>query len=141
MKRAVLFFGLLVLLAGCGKETDFSLDAGASGGSDETGPEETPKSRAVLIEVQPDYFHDSTTSIIAYASDIYPVVVRDVYTEIPKECKMDGELVLSEEEPCRSTLRNRDIDFDIKSMTQSIAQAQYYLYNFKMKELEYWSVC
>lgn len=96
---------------------------------------------SVLIEVQPDYFHDSTTSIIAYASDIYPVVVRDVYTEIPKECKMDGELVLSEEEPCRSTLRNRDIDFDIKSMTQSIAQAQYYLYNFKMKELEYWSVC
>ena len=96
---------------------------------------------SVLIEVQPDYFHDATTSIIAYASDIYPVVVRDVYTEIPKECKMDGELVLSEQEPCRSTLRNRDIDFDIKSMTQSIAQAQYYLYNFKMKELEYWSVC
>ena len=54
VKRAVLFFGLLVLLAGCGKETDFSLDAGASGGSDETGPEETPKSRAVLIEVQKD---------------------------------------------------------------------------------------
>ena len=96
---------------------------------------------SVLVEVQPDYFHDSTTSIIAYASDIYPVVVRDVYSDVPGVCRRDGELVLSEEEPCRSALRNRDIEFDIKSMTQSMAQAQYYLYNYKMKELEYWGVC
>ena len=92
---------------------------------------------SVFIEVQPDYFHDSTTSIMAYAADVYPIVVRDVYSDIPSSCQMDDGLILSELEPCRTTLREREIDFDIKSMTQAMAQAQYYLWNYKMKEIPY----
>ena len=96
---------------------------------------------SVFIEVQPDYFHDSTTSIMAYAADVYPIVVRDVYSDIPSSCQMDDGLILSELEPCRTTLREREIDFDIKSMTQAMAQAQYYLWNYKMKEIPYCFVC
>lgn len=93
---------------------------------------------SVLIEVQPDYFHDSTTSVMAYAADVYPVVLRDVYSQKPKECRVVEELVMSEEEPCRSILMKRIITFDIKSMTQAMAQTIYYLNNYKMKIVKYW---
>ena len=92
---------------------------------------------SVFIEVQPDYFHDSTTSIIAYASDIYPVILRDVYSTIPSECKVVDGLIQSEESNCRRVLKYRDIVFDIKSMTQAMAQAVYYLNNYKMKVVKY----
>ena len=92
---------------------------------------------SVFIEVQPDYLHDSTTSIIAYASDIYPVILRDVYSTIPSECKVVDGLIQSEESNCRRVLKYRDIVFDIKSMTQAMAQAVYYLNNYKMKVVKY----
>ena len=96
---------------------------------------------SVFVEVQPDYFHDSTTSIIAYSSDIYPIVLRDVYSTIPSECKVVDGLIQSEEMTCRTVLKNRDIQFDIKSMTQAMAQAAYYLNNYKMKVVKYSNVC
>ena len=92
---------------------------------------------SVLIEVQPDYYHDSTTSILAYAADIYPIILRDVYSEKPKECEMEDGLILSEKEPCRGILFRRPIQFDIKSMTQAMAQTTYYLNNYKMKVVKY----
>lgn len=92
---------------------------------------------SVLIEVQPDYFHDSTTSVMAYAADVYPIVLRDVYSQKPTECRVVDELILSEEEPCRSILMKRPITFDIKSMTQAMAQTIYYLNNYKMKIVKY----
>lgn len=92
---------------------------------------------SVFVEVQPDYFHDSTTSVIAYASDIYPIVVRDVYSSIPSECQVVQGLIQSEEEPCRTILKYRNIVFDVKSMTQAMAQSLYYLNNYKMKVVKY----
>ena len=92
---------------------------------------------SVFVEVQPDYFHDSTTSIMAYAADIYPVILRDVYSTIPSVCTVKDEVVESEKEPCRSYLMNRDIVFDVKSMTQAMQQALYYLNNYKMKTVKY----
>ena len=92
---------------------------------------------SVFVEVQPDYYHDSTTSILAYASDIYPVILRDVYSKRPSVCREDDGLILSNEEPCKSELFQREIEFDIKSMTQAMAQATYYLSNYKMKVVKY----
>ncbi|KAK8827939.1 hypothetical protein WA556_004571, partial [Blastocystis sp. ATCC 50177/Nand II] len=88
---------------------------------------------SVLVEVQSDYFHDVTTSVMAYACDIYPIILRDVYSSIPAECTMRDNVVESEKEPCRSLLLARDIVFDVKSMTQAMYQSQYYLNNYKMK--------
>lgn len=96
---------------------------------------------SVFVEVQPDYFHDSTTSIIAYSSDIYPIILRDVYSDIPRECKVVDSLIQSEEPKCRRVLKYRDIVFDVKSMTQAMAQSVYYLNNYKMKVVKYYHVC
>lgn len=92
---------------------------------------------SVLVEVQSDYFHDVTTSVLAYACDIYPIILRDVYSSIPAECTMRDNVVESEKEPCRSLLLERDIVFDVKSMTQAMYQSQYYLNNYKMKPVSY----
>lgn len=92
---------------------------------------------SVLVEVQSDYFHDVTTSVMAYACDIYPIILRDVYSSIPAECTMRDNVVESEKEPCRSLLLARDIVFDVKSMTQAMYQSQYYLNNYKMKPVSY----
>ena len=92
---------------------------------------------SVFVEVQPDYYHDSTTSILAYSSDIYPIILRDVYRTIPRECKVDKGLIDSEESVCRRVLKQRDIQFDVKSMTQAMAQSIYYLNNYKMKVVKY----
>ena len=96
---------------------------------------------SVFVEVQPDYFHDSTTSIIAYAADIYPVILRDVYSKVPSVCAVRDDVVESEKEPCHSRLLSRDIVFDVKSMTQAMQQALYYLNNYKMKPVKYCRVC
>ena len=92
---------------------------------------------SVIIEVQPDYFHDSTTSVLAFASDIYPIILSDVNRPIPRECPVVNELVKSETGECRAILKNREIEFDIKSMTQAIYQARYYLANNKMKVVKF----
>lgn len=96
---------------------------------------------SVFVEVQSDYFHDVTTSVLAYACNIYPIILRDVYSSIPAECTMLDNVVESEKEPCRSILLNRDIVFDVKSMTQAMYQSQYYLNNYKMKAVPYCFVC
>ena len=92
---------------------------------------------SVFIEVQPDYYHDTTTSVLAYALDVYPIILRDVYSKKPSVCREEEGVLRSDEEPCRSVLFHREIVFDIKSMTQAMAQAVYYLNNYKMKVVKY----
>lgn len=84
VRRAVLFFGLLVLLAGCGKETDFSMDAGAPGGSDETGPEETPKELILSLAAENtdlDLLEETVFSIV-FGDDVTIARIRETYDRL-----------------------------------------------------------